>query len=81
MVDRYEALLTRSQGLRLVDLDRPLLKTAAQLRAKSAMNSPDAIQMAAALVAGCRVLLTNDRKIPSVSGLQVLQLRNYLSTG
>lgn len=81
MIDRYEALLTRSQGLRLVDLDRLLLKTAAQLRAKSTMNSPDAIQMAAALVAGCRVLLTNDRKIPSVSGLQVLQLRNYLSTG
>ena len=37
VADRYEALLTRSRGLRFIDIDRTLLKAAAQLRA--AFNS------------------------------------------
>lgn len=78
LAERYEALLTGSRGLRLVDLDRPLLRTAAQLRATTRLKPPDAIQVAAALVARCPVFLTNDRKIPPVPGLRILQLRDYL---
>ncbi|HLC40709.1 MAG TPA: PIN domain-containing protein [Methylomirabilota bacterium] len=70
-------LLTRSRGLRLIDLERPLLRIAAQLRAKLSLKPPDAIQMAAALVAGCSAFLTNDRNIPSTQGLRILQLSDY----
>ena len=79
LADRYEALLTRSRGLRLIDIDRPLLRGAAQLRAAFDLKSPDAIQIAAALVAQCSAFLTNDRRIPSVPGLRVFQLKNYLT--
>ena len=48
LADRYEALLTRSRGLRFIDVDRPLLKAAAQLRAAFKLKPPDAIQVAAA---------------------------------
>lgn len=78
LAERYEALLTRGLGLRLVDLDRPLLKTAAQLRATVRLNPPDAMQVAAALVTRCPIFLTNDRRIPPVPGLRILQLRDYL---
>ena len=78
LADRYEALLTRSRGLRFVDIDRDLLKAAAQLRAAFKLRSPDAIQVAAAMVANCAAFLTNDRKIPAVPGLKILQLNNYL---
>ena len=78
LADRYEALLTRSRGLRFIDIDRPLLKAAAQLRAAFKLKPPDAIQVAAAMVANCDAFLTNDRKIPSISGLKIFQLRNYL---
>lgn len=76
---RYEALLTRSRGLRLVDTDRDQLRAAAQLRgAHAALRTPDALQMVAALSAGCTALITNDRRLPRVRSLRVLQLGDYL---
>jgi predicted nucleic acid-binding protein len=78
LAERYEQILTRSRGLRLVDIDRTQLRAAAQLRAVHAsLRSPDAIQISAALSGGCSVLLTNDRDLPAVSGLRVLQLRDF----
>jgi predicted nucleic acid-binding protein len=78
LADRYEALLTKSRGLRLVNIDRDLLKAAAQLRAAFKLKPPDAIQVAAAMTADCGAFLTNDRRIPNISGLKTFQLRNYL---
>lgn len=78
LAERYEALLTRSQGLRLVDLDRPVLKSAALLRARVRLSPPGALQVAA-LSARCTAFLTNDRRIPAMPGLRILQLRDYLS--
>jgi predicted nucleic acid-binding protein len=74
---RYEELLTRSRGLRLVDLDRPLLRAAAQLRAAVPLKTPDALQLAAALGARASVFVTNDRALPRLPGLRILQLRDY----
>lgn len=78
LADRYEALLTRSRGLRLVPLDLPQLRAAAQLRASyPGTRTPDALQLAAALSSGCTALLTNDRRLPAVAGLRVLQLSDF----
>lgn len=77
LAERYEQVLTRSRGLRLVDIDRTQLRAAAQLRAlHPSLRTPDAIQISAALSGGCSVLLTNDRDLPAVPGLRVLQLRD-----
>lgn len=70
----YESLLTQSRGLDLVPLDRPLLRAAARLRAATSVKTPDAIQLAAALVTGCTAFVTNDRALPSLPGLRVVQL-------
>ncbi|MGH7322467.1 MAG: type II toxin-antitoxin system VapC family toxin [Candidatus Rokuibacteriota bacterium] len=78
LAERYEAILTRSRGFRLVDLDRPLLRAAAQLRAVVPVKTPDALQLAAALSAGCTAYVTNDRALPRVPGLRILQLRDYV---
>jgi predicted nucleic acid-binding protein len=80
LAEGYEALLTRSRGIRLVDLDRPLLRAAAQLRAALGVRTPDALQVAAALSTRCTAFVTNDRALPPIPGLRVLQLRNYLAT-
>lgn len=77
LAERYEALLTRGRGLRLVDLDRALLRAAAQLRAASGLRTPDALQLAAALEARCSAFLTNDRALPALPGLRILQLSAY----
>jgi predicted nucleic acid-binding protein len=78
LIDRYELLLTKSQGLRLVDLDRDFLRSVAQVRASTRAKTPDAMQLAAAMTAGCPVFLTNDDRIPKVPGLRILQLEDYL---
>ena len=79
LADRYEALLTRSRGIRLVDMTRDQLRAAAQLRATTGFKTPDALQVAAAIGAGCRTFLTNDRRLPSASGLQIRQLSAYVA--
>jgi predicted nucleic acid-binding protein len=81
LADRYEALLAGSRGLRLLDLDRPLLRAAAQLRAAVRVETPDALQLAAALSAGATAYLTNDRDLPRIPGLRIMQLRDYVAGG
>jgi predicted nucleic acid-binding protein len=78
LTDRYEDLLRRSAGLRLLELTTPLLRTAAELRAELGVKTPDAIQLAAAIFGGCSALVTNDRRLPEIPGLRVLQLSDYL---
>ena len=78
LADRYEALLTRSRGLHLAPVDLAHLRAAAQLRASfPGLGTPDALQLTAALSTGCTSLVTNDRHLPSVPGLKVLQLRDF----
>lgn len=78
LADRYELLLTRSRGVRVVDLTRDQLRAAAQLRAMTGAKTPDALQLAAALSTRCRTFVTNDRALPAVPGLQIIQLSSYL---
>ena len=74
---RYEALLTRSRGLELIDLDRPLLRAAAEIRAATGVRSPDALQIAGALRSGCTALVTNDRRLPGNLGLRIVQMADF----
>lgn len=71
---RYEALLTRSRGIRLVGIDHHQLRGAAQLRALHRLRTPDALQLAAALARRCATFVTNDRRLPDIRGLRVVQL-------
>jgi predicted nucleic acid-binding protein len=77
---RYEALLTRSRGLELVEVSRAILRDAAVLRAAIGVRTPDAIQLATALAHRCPTFLTNDRQLPALPGLRVLQLADFLPT-
>ena len=78
LAERYEALLTRSRGVRVAEISRDHLRAAAQLRATTGVKTPDALQLAAAMAAGCSSFLTNDRDLPAIPGLRILQLASYL---
>jgi len=78
LAERYEALLTRSRGIRLVDLSHDQLRAAAQLRAATSIKTPDALQLVAAIGGGCATFLTNDRRLPPVPGLRILELASYV---
>ena len=78
LADRYEAALRRGRGLSLVALSPSVLKAAALLRARFRVATPDAIQLAAALAAGCTAFVTNDRRLPELPTLRILQLDDYV---
>lgn len=78
LADQYERILTRSPGVRLYELDRELLRQGAYLRAHLGLKTPDALQIAAAQRAGCSAFITNDRRLPDIENLKIIQLSNYL---
>jgi predicted nucleic acid-binding protein len=80
LAERYEALLTRSRGLRLIDVDRDQLRGGAELRARFRLRTPDALQLGAALSGGCEAFVTNDRSLDRLPGLSVFQLSDYAVT-
>src|SRR4029077_7900670 len=43
LAERYEALLTRSRGVRVAEISRDHLRAAAQLRATTGVKTPDAL--------------------------------------
>jgi predicted nucleic acid-binding protein len=78
LAGRYEALLTQSRGVRVAEISREHLRAAAQLRAATGVKTPDSLQLVAALAAGCSTFLTNDRDLPNIPSLRILQLSSYV---
>ncbi len=79
LAERYEALLTRGRGVRLIDISREQLRAAAQLRAATGVKVPDALQLVAAISTGCKSFVTNDRRLPAIPGLRIVELSSYAS--
>ena len=77
LAERYEAVLTRSRGVRMIDLTRDHMRLAAQLRATTGIATPDALQLATCFVSRCSAFVTNDRRLPAIPGLRIIQLREY----
>lgn len=77
LAQRYEALLTRGRGIRLIDLSHDQLRAAAQLRGATGVKTPDALPLVAAISAGCSTFLTNDRRLPAIPGLRIIELNSY----
>jgi predicted nucleic acid-binding protein len=78
LAERYEALLTRGRGVRLVDISHDHLRAAAQLRAATGVKTPDALQLVASIGSGCGTFVTNDRRMPVIPGIRILELSSYV---
>lgn len=67
--DRYLAMFERIEE---VELDAAVFVRSAELRADFGLKTPDALHLAAAQIAGCTELWTNDRRLAAAShGLAV----------
>lgn len=78
LAERYEHLLSRARGLKLAPISMDILRGAAQIRAGTTARTPDAIQLATAIGHGCTSFVTNDRRLPAIQGIRVLNLSNYV---
>lgn len=76
VVAQYEDMLSGRVGIWMIDIDRDQLMLASRLRAEFRLKTADALQLAAAIATGCTQFITNDKRIPSIPGIEVVQLDN-----
>ena len=74
LIRLYREMLQQSRHITLVPIDAGLAERAAELRARYSLRTPDALQVATALWAGCDAFLTNDLSIRRVEDVRVLVL-------
>ena len=74
LAQEYTNLLLASPHFFTVPIDATTANSAADLRARYNLRTPDAIQIAAALEHGCDAFLTNDTTLARVTELRVLIL-------
>lgn len=60
---KYEALLMNFPNLKVVDLDRDVIRQAARLRVEYRLRPPDALQVSACLLHGAEAFITNDHQL------------------
>ena len=74
---RFEALAAEIQStlnLRIAVVDAEAAADAAWIRGQSGIGLTDALHLACARAAGATAFVTNDRRLPSRPGLEVIQL-------
>ena len=70
----YRDLLLASRNLQSWEVSAAIAESAAALRVRYRLRTPDALQIATALEAGCQALLCNDTELRRISELRVLVL-------
>ncbi len=75
-IRNYEKRLVDSKLIQLVPVTLAVLRHAAIFRAHYSTKLPDAIHVATAIEAGCSYLISNDRKLPVIEGLEFIFLRD-----
>lgn len=74
LANTYRNFLTAGRNFELQPIDVPVAEKAADLRARYALKTPDALQVATALQTGCEAFLTNDLTFQRIVELRVLIL-------
>jgi len=74
LAEEYRELLTESFNFGLVDMSIGVAERAAEVRAEYGFRTPDAIQIATAVHAGCDCFLTNDQRLSEYTGIAVVQV-------
>lgn len=69
VIELYEGLLRNSGQFTVLPVERSILIEAARYRATLGIRLPDAIHVATAVVGGCDVFLSNDRRLRLPQGL------------
>jgi predicted nucleic acid-binding protein len=71
---KYRNVLLKTRDLSLISLTQSIAEEAARLRAVYRLHMADAIEIATALNSRAAFFLTNDKRLSSVSGIEVLVL-------
>ncbi len=74
LAEQYQQILTSAPNLDLFELDVPIAKTAARLRAEYNFKTPDALQLATSLEKNASLFFTNDRELKRIEEIEIVML-------
>jgi len=79
LAQRYLDILLHTPALTIVPASETIAERAASLRAAHNLRTPDALQIATALLAGASGFVTNDVRLRSVPGVRIIVLQDVLA--
>ncbi|OGP39072.1 MAG: hypothetical protein A2090_06485 [Deltaproteobacteria bacterium GWD2_42_10] len=77
LADKYREILLYSEGFTTFEVLHEVSELAAKLRAKYNIKTPDAIQIATAILYGASLFLTNDPNLKKVADITVFILDDF----
>jgi predicted nucleic acid-binding protein len=78
LVEEYTKVFDLLPNLNVISIDKPVAHLTAKLRATYPnIRTPDAIQLSTAILAGCKIFVTNNIKLKQVTQISVLVLSEY----
>ena len=81
IADQYREVLKNSINIALANIDESVCEKAANLRAKYAwLRTPDALQVASAILHNAEIVVTNDDKWKRLNEIQIIVLQDLVST-
>jgi predicted nucleic acid-binding protein len=78
IVTQYQKLLTEANGIEILEISNNISIKAAHLRAKYNLKTPDALQLATAIVNEANYFLTNDLRLKNVASIEVITLSDFV---
>lgn len=78
LAERGRRILLAERHLTVLPVDGEVAERAARLRATYGLRTPDAIQVAAAIIGEATHLLTNDLRLKRVAEVEVVALDDFL---
>jgi predicted nucleic acid-binding protein len=74
LVSQYKNILLNAEGIQIFEISNEVSEKAAELRAKYNLRTPDALQIATALVHGADYFFTNDHRLSIVTEINTVTL-------
>jgi predicted nucleic acid-binding protein len=81
LVQQYRDILSDAPNFTTVAFVSNIAEEAARLRAVYNIRTPDAVQIATAVIGNAAIFLTNDMDLPVMSELQIITLDDLLMQG
>jgi predicted nucleic acid-binding protein len=77
LAEQYKEILTMSENIDILDINIEIAKEAAKIRADYSIKTPDAIQLATAKYGFVDYFLTNDIRLKTFKGLNIITLSDF----
>lgn len=78
IAEQYKTILTNAEGIDIFNITVPIAIKAAELRAAFNIKTPDALQIATAIVYEADFFLTNDLRLKNITAINLITLAELL---